>query len=35
MNFDCDVCIIGAGPVGSTISYYLESRKNFWILGEL
>ena len=24
MNFECDVCVIGAGPVGSTISYYLS-----------
>ena len=24
MNFDYDVCVIGAGPVGSTISYYLS-----------
>lgn len=24
MNFDCDVVIIGAGPVGSTIAYYLS-----------
>ncbi|MBQ6511464.1 NAD(P)/FAD-dependent oxidoreductase [Methanobrevibacter sp.] len=24
MNFDYDVCVVGAGPVGSTISYYLS-----------
>ena len=24
MNFDCDVVIVGAGPVGSTIAYYLS-----------
>ena len=24
MNFDYDVCVIGAGPVGSTIAYYLS-----------
>ena len=24
MYFDYDVCVIGAGPVGSTISYYLS-----------
>ena len=23
MNFDCDVLIVGAGPVGSTIAYQL------------
>ena len=23
MNFDYDVVVVGAGPVGSTISYYL------------
>lgn len=23
MNFDCDVLIVGAGPIGSTIAYYL------------
>ena len=24
MNFNYDVCVVGAGPVGSTISYYLS-----------
>lgn len=24
MNYDYDVCVVGAGPVGSTISYYLS-----------
>ena len=24
VNFDYDVCVVGAGPVGSTISYYLS-----------
>ena len=31
MNFDFDVCIVGAGPVGSTISYYL-SLKGFSVV---
>ncbi len=26
MKFDCDVVIIGAGPVGSTIAYYLAKK---------
>ena len=26
MNFDCDVAIIGSGPVGSTIAYYLAQK---------
>lgn len=26
MNFDCDVAIIGGGPVGSTVAYYLSKK---------
>lgn len=26
MNFDCDVVVVGGGPVGSTIAYYLKQR---------
>ena len=25
MNFDFDVVVVGAGPVGSTIAYYLSN----------
>ena len=34
MNFNCDVVIIGAGPVGSTISYYLSQNNLKVILVE-